>query len=838
MTIIPGIKLLSGSAAMTKVYISSTFEDLKDHRAAVYGTLRKMRLDVIAMEDYVASDSRPLDKCLNDIDSSDIYILIVAWRYGFIPEKDNPLQKSITELEYRHAKNRGKTCLSFILSPQANWSPMFMDRGASSLNIDSFRDELANDNLISFFSEVDELTSLVSTTIFNLGLSGIAMAPSIIHNLPQPDYGTFIGREEEVQQLCNLISTSSRHFLVTIDGIGGIGKSALALEVAHMFLRGSEEIPETERFAAIIWITAKERELSASGIIARRLNIRTLRDIFITISIALKREDITRTDFENQLELVRGALTQQRTLLIIDNLEAIYDESVLEFLRDLPDPTKAIITTRHRIDVAFPMRLVGLPFDDAKSLISQECQKKGVTALSREESTKLYDRTGGVPLALVWSISQLSAGYSIEVLMQRLSQPNNDIAKFCFDGVVDLIRSSDAYRLLLAAALFSADVTREAVGIVAGFERDLLSRDEGLVKLETLSLINRTNGRYGLLPLTRQFALAELSSHPEHEKFRERWRTWLMEFAQNEHPSYWYEFKPMNVKDDIPILEEGLEWASANKDWELFLKLVVVVCWYYNYSGLWSELITKSEFAIEIARENSDLETEAEMRSALLGFAYSQQHDFVKAIHHGNIALNIYRDKLHSSSGEAIALAHLAQVYRKQGDFNRAETLYEQASEILSRRTELHRTYIAVQFELGKLARDKGEWANAYQLFDKVRQWLDENPDDVLNQTQLQGAIYGHLALVEFYRKNYEQAKSFCLEGIRLFTIYDLRVAFGSLYWRLAVIEDALGNYAEASEAVRLAIDWFDRLGMNEDKRKAEVLKEQITANLNKERPN
>jgi tetratricopeptide (TPR) repeat protein len=156
----------------------------------------------------------------------------------------------------------------------------------------------------------------------------------------------------------------------------------------------------------------------------------------------------------------------------------------------------------------------------------------------------------------------------------------------------------------------------------------------------------------------------------------------------------------------------------------------------------------------------------------------------------------------------------------------------------LSRRTELHRTYIAVQFELGKLARDKGEWANAYQLFDKVRQWLDENPDDVLNQTQLQGAIYGHLALVEFYRKNYEQAKSFCLEGIRLFTIYDLRVAFGSLYWRLAVIEDALGNYAEASEAVRLAIDWFDRLGMNEDKRKAEVLKEQITANLNKERPN
>src|SRR5260221_14477177 len=44
---------------MAQIYISSTFEDLKDYRDAVYKALRKLRHDVIAMEDYVATDKRP-----------------------------------------------------------------------------------------------------------------------------------------------------------------------------------------------------------------------------------------------------------------------------------------------------------------------------------------------------------------------------------------------------------------------------------------------------------------------------------------------------------------------------------------------------------------------------------------------------------------------------------------------------------------------------------------------------------------------------------------------------------------------------------------------------------
>ncbi|HYT43570.1 MAG TPA: DUF4062 domain-containing protein, partial [Methylomirabilota bacterium] len=100
---------------MTTIYLSSTFSDLEEYREAVYHTLRQMRYDVIAMEDYVATDTRPLEKCLLDVAACDLYLGLFAWRYGYIPSEGNPEHKSITELEYRKATQSGKSRLIFLL---------------------------------------------------------------------------------------------------------------------------------------------------------------------------------------------------------------------------------------------------------------------------------------------------------------------------------------------------------------------------------------------------------------------------------------------------------------------------------------------------------------------------------------------------------------------------------------------------------------------------------------------------------------------------------------------------------------------------------------------------
>ena len=154
---------------MAKVYVSSTYTDLIEYREAVYKTLRKMRHDVIAMEDYAAADERPLTKCLEDVGGCDVYVGIFAWRYGYIPEQDNLEQRSVTELEYRKAGEAGIPRLVFLLDTAAPWPPSAMDvvtgDGDRGRRISDLRKEMGQAKLVSFFKTPDQLASLVSVAV-------------------------------------------------------------------------------------------------------------------------------------------------------------------------------------------------------------------------------------------------------------------------------------------------------------------------------------------------------------------------------------------------------------------------------------------------------------------------------------------------------------------------------------------------------------------------------------------------------------------------------------------------------------------------------------------------
>jgi Domain of unknown function (DUF4062) len=137
---------------VAKIYISSTYEDLKEYRESVYDSLRQMRHDVISMEDYVSQDQRPLQKCLRDVISCDIYIGIFAWRYGHIPqdEKDNPDKLSITELEYRKACDVQIPRLIFLLDDDVPWPRRFSDGTAQSgIKSDDNINRLRNESMKS-----------------------------------------------------------------------------------------------------------------------------------------------------------------------------------------------------------------------------------------------------------------------------------------------------------------------------------------------------------------------------------------------------------------------------------------------------------------------------------------------------------------------------------------------------------------------------------------------------------------------------------------------------------------------------------------------------------------
>src|SRR6266536_4762825 len=109
--------------AKYKVYISSTYRDLMDFMEKVIVFFRKKSVEenfeLVYMEGYVADDIVPSVECINDVENCDIYILILANRYGYIPvdKEKNPNEFSITELEYEAAKEKIKP---FLHSLQMN----------------------------------------------------------------------------------------------------------------------------------------------------------------------------------------------------------------------------------------------------------------------------------------------------------------------------------------------------------------------------------------------------------------------------------------------------------------------------------------------------------------------------------------------------------------------------------------------------------------------------------------------------------------------------------------------------------------------------------------------
>jgi hypothetical protein len=177
---------------MYAIYVSSTCEDLAAYRDAVRLVLERLGHSIVSMEQYVAADERPLDRCLADVSGCDVYVGIIAWRYGYIPDHGNPERKSITELEYDRAGRTRRPRLVFLLDPSVPWPARHFDSqtadGGSGELIRRFREQLSGEILVSFFSSPEDLAAKVSVAVQRLARatpSGIRPDEVILKRLVQ-----------------------------------------------------------------------------------------------------------------------------------------------------------------------------------------------------------------------------------------------------------------------------------------------------------------------------------------------------------------------------------------------------------------------------------------------------------------------------------------------------------------------------------------------------------------------------------------------------------------------------------------------------------------------------
>lgn len=648
----------------------------------------------------------------------------------------------------------------------------------------------------------------------------------ILHNLPNPDNGQFLGREKELARIIQTLQPypHSQHSVIIIDGIGGIGKSSLALEVGYQYLRRDSQLANEEQFHAIVWVSAKKSTLTADGIKTRPQVFRTLEDIFTAIAITLQREDILRADSDEQPGLICQALTQKRTLLIIDNLETVDDEKVITFLRELPAPTKAIVTTRFRIDAALPIHLIGMPWEDAQKLIQHACFNKQVH-LTHDQEQLLFKRTGGVPIAIVWSIAQVGYGHAIETVLHRLGDAQGPIAQFCFEKLVNDIKGKPAYTILLALGLFVHNATRKALGIITQLSE--LDRDDALVDLERLSLIDKSGDRFSMLPLTKEYIMAQLTKSPEISAQLTRSRIDYLRNLCRSVPGayYWRRYEARAYIDEAIEIIDGLHWAYENGTSVDVFQLGAAVLNYYDVSGRWNDYYIEYQRQLLLAQTLQDRVRIGHLMNGW-GNTLRQKGEYSTAIKLFEESLEHYR-VMSCLDGEAITLQNISAVYRKMGNYDDAES-WTQAALAKAKECNDDSLIALITCQYGKLERDRGNLEAAWNHFSAVHEWFDHQVEDSPKDEFLERSISGHLGFIAYKLGRVMVAKDLLEKSLAASIGYGTISSQMTIRYRLALVYEALGDREKARNYVEEALGYFERLGMQPDYQEAVDLLERL----------
>ncbi len=143
-----------------QVFISSTYEDLKEQRDAVVKAVLKMGHLPVGMEMFNAADQQQWEIIKRHIDNSDYYVLIMAHRYGSI----GPKGMSYTQHEYEYAVEKGIPCLGFVLHKDTLWPSTMMETGTAKKKLDGFKKKVG-ERPVNFWDTTDKLALQVFASL-------------------------------------------------------------------------------------------------------------------------------------------------------------------------------------------------------------------------------------------------------------------------------------------------------------------------------------------------------------------------------------------------------------------------------------------------------------------------------------------------------------------------------------------------------------------------------------------------------------------------------------------------------------------------------------------------
>ncbi len=332
--------------------------------------------------------------------------------------------------------------------------------------------------------------------------------------LKLPPQATLFGVEDALDNLLQHLVASGSPWLLSVEGLGGIGKTA----VANALVRRPELLG---RFTSLAWVSAKQQEfLPGNGLAATNqpaLKAEALTDALLEQLVP----NLSPAQSAQEKKFVLHKLLKQKPhLVVIDNLETVVDYQILlPELRYLANPSKFVLTSRHSLQAqpdVFCRSLAELSRPDALHFIRHEAGVRGLVMLAQADEpdlNRIYEVAGGNPLALKLIIGQLSVlplSHVLDNLQQARGQTVDELYTYIYWQVWRLLDVAGR-RTLLVMPLAQGGPLAQLLALTG---LDLTDLSQALQQLVTLSLVQAGGSleerRYTIHRLTETFLLREV----------------------------------------------------------------------------------------------------------------------------------------------------------------------------------------------------------------------------------------------------------------------------------------------------------------------------------------
>lgn len=403
------------------------------------------------------------------------------------------------------------------------------------------------------------------------------------------------GREEELARISTLLQDTSTR-LITIMGVGGVGKTRLALAVAWALQETSADGAVWISLASIAPVNDAEQQINT---------------LAAAVGAAMGMSFHGRSE---PFEMLRLHLETRTLLMVLDNCEHLTITAFVHKLLATAPRLRVLATSRIRLSIEGEVlvRLEGLPVPERDSdapdsyagiqlfvaHARQHMPDFGSDPADLATVARLCRLLEGLPLGIElaarwvghYTCDEITNEIQADIdflSLQRSDAPERHRSlRAVFSYSWAMLR--DAERQALARlAIFSSSFDRAAAQAIAE------TRVTTLAALVDASLLRHLGvGRYGFHELVRQFAAAQLAATGEFATIAQRHATYYMELLARQE-TLLYGSKPdvgsVIVRDAADHIRQAWVWALEHSAWDLIARSLPALRQYTRIDGLFHE---------------------------------------------------------------------------------------------------------------------------------------------------------------------------------------------------------------------------------------------------------